>query len=564
MRARLEMLLLTLLFVLTAVVFRLPQLTSGQVALDGDEAVVGLMARDLLDGRGLPIFFYGQRHGLAVFEVLPLAAAFHVFGITPIVVKATMLALWVVGGLFSVWAASRLGGRTAGALVGLLLATMPVWIPWSMKARGGYVTAFWASQLTLWVLAGFLRSRLETVPIAASATGSGDRAASATHAGGDASGATGDASGATGRPRSATSSAWGRPLGASASPGLGDPLAGFVLGLALVIVILAQPLFLIPLLPFFVYIRPVSAWLGLLAGGGALAAPLVARLGTANVSWTPRIFGPFDPNGIVELPFRVTTALGGYYYYLVPGEPPDIIVWGGRIFAALGFLGVVYALLSRARDEWTDALWASAVGILTFFLVVLFIRPEQFAYRYFLPLGASLALLLGLVSTRLLGNFWGRNFIYVSSALLFGLAASSTWAGRNSSLAVAPGDERGSETLATRALIEHLEERGIENAYVLDPMYQWILIFETGRGVKARWEDPVDRLPEISRAVDEAYVAGEPVALIGDARFAPRLREALDGSGWNRLRMDVVENRHFILEDPPRTLLDALEFRFAE
>ena len=299
-------------------------------------------------------------------------------------------------------------------------------------------------------------------------------------------------------------------------------------------------------------------------GSAALTAPLLARIGSDNVAWAPRIFGSFDPHGIVELPFRVTTALGGYYFYLVPGEPPEIVVWAGRVLAAVGFLAIVYALLSRARDRWTDAIWASAVGILTYFLVALWIRPDQFAYRYFLPLGAPLAVLVGLVATRLIGGPLGRRFVYVSSALLFGIAASSAWAGRNAALAVPPGDERGPESRATGALIEHLGERGIENAYVLDPMYQWNLIFAADRKINARWENPRDRVPEICRAVDAAFAAGEPVALIGDARFAPRLREALDGSGWTRLRMDVIEHRHFVLEAPPRALLDALGFHFAD
>ncbi len=49
-----------------AVAVRLPHLLGGHVALDGDESIVGLMARDLLEGKRLPIFFYGQRYGLAL------------------------------------------------------------------------------------------------------------------------------------------------------------------------------------------------------------------------------------------------------------------------------------------------------------------------------------------------------------------------------------------------------------------------------------------------------------------------------------------------------------------
>ncbi|MEZ5283502.1 MAG: hypothetical protein R2712_01585 [Vicinamibacterales bacterium] len=47
---------------------RLPQLLSPHLFLDGDEAVIGLMARHVADGRALPLFFYGQNYGLALFE----------------------------------------------------------------------------------------------------------------------------------------------------------------------------------------------------------------------------------------------------------------------------------------------------------------------------------------------------------------------------------------------------------------------------------------------------------------------------------------------------------------
>src|SRR5438552_11956955 len=45
---------------------------------DSDQAVWGLMARDLVAGRGFPMFFYGQRYllGVSVWLCAPLFAAF--------------------------------------------------------------------------------------------------------------------------------------------------------------------------------------------------------------------------------------------------------------------------------------------------------------------------------------------------------------------------------------------------------------------------------------------------------------------------------------------------------
>lgn len=539
MTSRVASLLLGALFLVTAIAFRLPHLTSGRVALDGDEAIVGLMALDLIAGRGDPVFFYGQRYGLTLFEVLPLAAAFQVFGTSPVVVKATMLALWLVGGAFTVRAAWRTGGGTAGALVGLVLASLPVWVPWSMKARGGYLTAFVASQIALCLLTEFLRRR--------NREGAIRRLAVAT---------TGPMEFAESGPPAGRPGTW--------RPDLTTSLRGVLLGAAVLVTLLAQPLFLLPLLPLFLFLRPISSWIGVFVGAGAIAAPLLVHQRVAEAVWAPRIFGAFDPQAVLELPFRVTTALGGYYYYLLAGDPPDIVTWAGRLFAALGLLAVVSVLVSRRRDVHTDLLWATAVGAVTFLLVALWIRPEQFAYRYLLPLGAPLALLLGLTATRHLPSRFGRGAVYVGSAALFGVAAASAWSGRELSLATSPGDERGSETVATEELVAHLRDRGIAHVYVLDPMYQWNLIFASGREVAARWQLPVDRVPEISRAVDIAYAAGEPVALVGDARFGPTLQAALDQSGRTRLRLQRIADRHFVLENPPRAVLDALEFRFDE
>jgi hypothetical protein len=53
------------ILVVAAGVSRLPQLTSPHLLLDGDEAILGLMAKHLAEGREAPIFFYGQAYGLS-------------------------------------------------------------------------------------------------------------------------------------------------------------------------------------------------------------------------------------------------------------------------------------------------------------------------------------------------------------------------------------------------------------------------------------------------------------------------------------------------------------------
>src|SRR5262245_26678022 len=69
---------------------RLPWLLSPGFILDGDESIVGLMARHIAQGRELPVFFWGQAHyGFSLLETLPAALAFRMFGHQALVLPLT-------------------------------------------------------------------------------------------------------------------------------------------------------------------------------------------------------------------------------------------------------------------------------------------------------------------------------------------------------------------------------------------------------------------------------------------------------------------------------------------
>jgi hypothetical protein len=485
--------------VAVAVTVRLPHLLGGHVALDGDESIVGLMARDLLAGKRVPVFFYGQRYGLALVEVAPLAAAFRLFGEAPIVIKATILALWLVGGIFAVRAAGRFAGTIAALGTALVLATLPAWIGWSMKARGGYVTAFVASQIALWIIAGMAEP-------------------------------------------------WRRG-------------AGLALGVCLALVFFAQPFFVLPILPFLLLVER-RAWTRVALGLAAVAIPLALASQGSLVAWQPRLFGPFDPQSVAAMGERIPTALGGVFFYTEAGAPPQAARFAGGVLDIMFAVGVGYAVFARARDRSTDAIRRAAAGAMLVLCAVLWIRADEFAYRYLLPIAAPLAFLIGAIAARISAAGWVRSAT-LAIALLSAIGASVAWADRAVSFAVVPGDDVADETAATGALLEHLRARGIAHVFVTDPMYQWNLIFESGGHLAARWIYALDRIPEIPRAVDRALREGRPVALIGDARYADRTREALRRSGL-ALRLDVVAGRHFVLESPPAALLRSLGFELDE
>src|SRR6185436_8885363 len=129
---------LVLLIALT----RWPLLTSPDLVLDGDEAIVGLMAMDLADGRRVPLYFDGQSFGVSIVETGAIAAAFRLAGPSTEAAKVAVLALWILGWVLFVEAVRLWVDRPTALVAGALLATMPAWGNWSMMARGYHLGGF--------------------------------------------------------------------------------------------------------------------------------------------------------------------------------------------------------------------------------------------------------------------------------------------------------------------------------------------------------------------------------------------------------------------------------------
>ena len=135
-----------------SVVSRLPQLRSPNFLVDGDECILGLMAKHLAQGKEFPVFFYGQHYAFSSVEAAAAAVGFVIFGIGALPLKLAMLALWTVGVLFLFLAQSRLLGATRSFWITSVLLLNPAWAVWSMKAGGGYITSFTATAVLLWLL----------------------------------------------------------------------------------------------------------------------------------------------------------------------------------------------------------------------------------------------------------------------------------------------------------------------------------------------------------------------------------------------------------------------------
>ena len=135
-----------------SVASRLPQLRSPNLLVDGDESVLGLMAKHLAQGKEFPIFFYGQHYAFLPVEAVAGALSFHVAGIGPMPLKLAGLGLWTLGVLFLFLAQSRLVGPPRSFWMTTVLILNPGWAVWSLRAGGGYLTSFVASAMLVWLL----------------------------------------------------------------------------------------------------------------------------------------------------------------------------------------------------------------------------------------------------------------------------------------------------------------------------------------------------------------------------------------------------------------------------
>ncbi len=120
----------------------LPHLLNPGLIIDNDECVLGIMAQRALEHHELPFYFIGQAYGFAWIETIAAALAFKAWGVSFVSLESAMLILWAIGSCFYYRAMAILTNRAYGFMVIVLLVLSPAWMSWSMKARGGYITAF--------------------------------------------------------------------------------------------------------------------------------------------------------------------------------------------------------------------------------------------------------------------------------------------------------------------------------------------------------------------------------------------------------------------------------------
>ncbi|MPZ13226.1 MAG: hypothetical protein GEU73_02155 [Chloroflexi bacterium] len=132
---------------LGALALRLVVIASPLGWLEGDEAVVGLMARHILYDGERPVFYWGQNY-MGALEAYAAALAFALLGPTTFALKLvpTLFSVGFIGLSYTV--AARLFGRGPALLTALYLAVPPTMLAvWSTKPRGGYAELLFLGEL---------------------------------------------------------------------------------------------------------------------------------------------------------------------------------------------------------------------------------------------------------------------------------------------------------------------------------------------------------------------------------------------------------------------------------
>jgi uncharacterized membrane protein len=139
MLPRLKEYLPLFIIILIGALLRWDFTTPHNFVIDSDEAIVGLMAKHIYEGKTLPTFYYGQ-HYMGSLEAILASFSFAVFGISNFALKLVPLLFSIAFIPLMYLLTYQCAGRSVALLTALLVAIPPTpLIVWGSKARGGFI-----------------------------------------------------------------------------------------------------------------------------------------------------------------------------------------------------------------------------------------------------------------------------------------------------------------------------------------------------------------------------------------------------------------------------------------
>lgn len=331
------------IIILLSIVSRMPQLFSEHLILDGDECIVGLMAKHFLESKEVPFFFYGQSYGFSFIEVLFIRVFYFFLGPTEMAVKLAMLSMWTIGVVFFYKTLKAIGFKHNAwipLLITFLFIFSPSFAAWSMKARGGYMTSFLLSSIVSYLL-----------------------------------------------------------LQEKSSIKLSRAV---LIGFLLVIIYQSQALWLAGLAPFIAYhlYQKKSVRYGLTMGGGILVTAIgfyMIKLGLSDF-WSPKVLGwpTLSVESFISILDKMYIHFTGFYYLGDTMTPNFITRLLSMVMMAAIFIAILVSAFFIYKKKQTNSLLPisliSVLFSLGYILLISWLGP-----RYFLPLTGFALILFSLV-----------------------------------------------------------------------------------------------------------------------------------------------------------------------
>ena len=497
------------------VVTRLPQLLSPNLLVDGDEAVLGLMAKHFVHDHEFPLFFWGQHYGLSTIEAGAAAASFVLFGSGAVPLKVAMLALWTTGVVFVFLALSEIAGRRRAFWMACVFALTPAWAVWSMKARGGYLTAFVAAAVLLWLIA-----------------------------------------------RERTRETIARWVAAGALTAL---------------VYLAQPLWLTGMLPIVAAMLVSRRRLSWAAAYAAIAAtPFgISRLASAGPdAWRgPALGNPGIWGSRIRAAQQIYVHFTGAYYLTGTIDPPGpattilAVCWCAVLPAVV--LTQVYRLATKRYHRWSHLLFAAVASTLVANWVLLFARDG----RYLLPLSAPLVALAGIELADLVDRgVLPARVVSAATAVALALGSASMIEFRNFNYLWTNPPNRLSESKRLQQMINALDSRDVHRVFSMNGLLDTQLIFYSDEKIISRWASGTDRHPAYVEEVNRALASGERVAVVGYTNDSgapgcwdvPICTGGIENLVGNPHAIFTVDGKYFVYVGADRDLLLQLRFELPD
>lgn len=498
-------------------VTRLPQLLSPNLFLDGDQSLIGLMAKHFAQGDSFAIFAYGQHYGLSAIEAAAAAIGFLLFGIGAVQLKAAMLALWTVGILFIFLALAKAVGIRRSFWITAVLLVTPAWADPSMAAWGGYVTAFTATAILIWLLY-----------------------------------------------RHGGRESWARWA---------------IAGALTAIIYLARPLWLPGAIPFIAVAffrhgrRRARAIAYAGAAAGVLVAVALATVGTREVWEGPALGNPALLQTLPGVARQIYVNLTGSYFLSSSREPPGAAtallarVWYVLLVLAMAVQG--YRVATRRFHPLSHLLFLSVAATVVSTWALLFARDA----RYLLPMSAPLVVLAGIELTDLMGRHGLIRRVAVgltAAALVLGSISMYEFRAFNHLWKNSPDSLAEAERL--RRVIYYLQAKDVRHVYSMNGMLQFQLMFYSQERVVGRWMTWRPRYPAYKRQVDRALTRGRPVAVVGytDTSGAPGCWDVpictggLAGLVPDPESIVTIDDKYFIYIGADEALLRRVGFRFGD